>query len=159
VVEGGEECDDGNATAGDGCEPGCCPADSDGDGRCDAHDPCTSPAPTDALVMFSGAGTNHHKFKLKGSVELPSAPVAFDPLANGVRIVVREAGVYLYDFTLPGGALASPPGYGWTANGARIWKFTGSVTGPYTGVPIFANVTSLKIARTTNMPNRLKFAV
>jgi uncharacterized delta-60 repeat protein len=161
LVEGGEECDDGNTMAGDSCEPGCCLTDSDGDGRCDSHDSCTSPAPTDAIVVFSGVGTNRRRFKVKGAVDLPS-PATLDPLANGVRIVLREAGSFLYDFTLPGGPLGSPPGYGWTASGspARAWKFRGSFRSvPTSGVPDFANVNSLKLTRTTNMPNRVKFAI
>ena len=162
VVEGGEECDDANAISGDGCEPSCCLTDGDGDGRCDAYDPCTSPAAQDAQAVFSGVGTNRRRFKVKGVIDLPMPAVALDPAANGVRIVLREAEDFLYDFTVPGGALGSPPGYGWTASGspARAWKFRGSFGSvPSSGVPDFANVNSLKITRTTNMPNRVKFSL
>jgi uncharacterized delta-60 repeat protein len=162
VTEAGEECDDGNATPGDGCEPGCCLADADGDGLCDAQDPCTGAAPTGAVVVFASLGSlDRQRFKVKGAVDFPSAP-AFDPLANGVRIVLREPGRYLYDFTLPGGAFASSPGYGWTATGspAHVWRFRGSVLPkPTTDTPNFADVVSLKIVRAMNTPGRVKFAL
>ena len=41
VLDGGEECDDGNAEAGDGCEPDCT-ASCHGDGECGSSTPCVA---------------------------------------------------------------------------------------------------------------------
>src|SRR5262249_21892678 len=99
--------------------------DQDGDGACDADDPCTLPAALDAAKIGFGK-----KFVLKGRMVIPTSP-AIDPVATGARVRVDGAQGMVLDVTIPAGAFDRDLGTGWKhRNGTFTWKGdAGGVTG------------------------------
>ncbi len=85
VREGLEECDDGNQTPGDGCEPNCfiTPGECTSSSECDDGNPCT----TDLCIQSSGLCQNNTKSCLSsdacliGSCNSSTGSCQFAPLA------------------------------------------------------------------------------
>jgi hypothetical protein len=120
VVEGWEECDDGDRNgSGRCCSVDCIQMDADGDTVCDALDPCTSPAAVQvdaARVRITRRGGDA-VLVFRASLDLPAA--GLDPASSGVRLVVSQIyslGIVL-DLTVPGG-----PGWRATSEGAT-WRY------------------------------------
>lgn len=108
-----------------------CPADtgspdSDNDGQCDAVDFCTNGAAiASSKIGLSNfvTGNGDDAVNFSGTLAFTALP-AFDPIANGVRVVVADADGALFDVTVPGGAYNSVTKTGWKLNKAGTqWKF------------------------------------
>ena len=117
VVDGGEECDDGNTAGADGCSAICCTADTDGDGLCDSFDPCAAPGALAKASLIADRlqlPPDDERLSLQGQMALPfpfNPPL--DPSTNGVRIMARNGDHVVLDVTIPGGALGGSPAHGW----------------------------------------------
>jgi len=130
VVDAGEDCDDGNVVDGDSCDAHCCTVDTDGDGRCDAIDPCTGGSAfvkTGVKLQQRGVG---ERMIVKGQAPIPApASPPLDPAANGVRLRIDGARGNLLDVTIPGGAgwtVAGVPGrqkWTWDVDDAGVIRF------------------------------------
>lgn len=105
-------------------------ADTDEDGLCDADDECPAGTPFTSArldaIDASGPGCND-RLALTGTLTVPPTP-AIDPVATGVRAVVRNAtGQALVDETLPAGSYDAGTQTGWrvrtSARGAT-WTFS-----------------------------------
>ncbi|MBI3249877.1 MAG: hypothetical protein HYZ50_25560 [Deltaproteobacteria bacterium] len=106
-----------------------CPADtgapdSDNDGQCDAIDFCTNGAAiTGSKIGLSNFANGDDAVNFSGTLAFATLP-AFDPIANGVRVVLADADGALFDVTIPGGAYNSITKTGWKLNKAGTqWKF------------------------------------
>lgn len=128
----GEDCD------GPGCASSCCVADGDGDGHCDAVDPCTGPSAVERLRLQASRGRAGRmlggKLLVSGEVVLPApADPALDPVAHGFRLVAGNA----LDVTLPPGAYDSAAKRGWLAASAgtsRRWTYRDGSGVPSDGI-------------------------
>lgn len=84
VVEASEQCDDGNALSGDGCEPTC------------AVEACAGgrPAPAARLAARnSGVQRDRTLIHFTATFELPAFPaIPFDPRQTGVQLVIEDLG-------------------------------------------------------------------
>jgi ELWxxDGT repeat protein len=112
------------------CPPDAPPADADGDGVCDGHDPCTNVAGTvlqGARLEFGRLDTRTYDDRVRVRGQFPaSAPSPVDPLARGVRLLVHGApGTPSLDLTIPGGAYDRIFRRGWKVNrSATTWTYT-----------------------------------
>jgi uncharacterized delta-60 repeat protein len=110
------------------CSPNTGLPDSDGDGLCDAIDPCTGPAIAhDARVILGGYGTptGDDSLAVLGTFVVTTSP-APDPRADGLRVLVQQAFGDLLDVTVPGGAYERSTRTGWsmrTRGTLTIWRF------------------------------------
>jgi hypothetical protein len=86
--------------------------DRDGDGLCDADDPCTGvPIAKPKLALAKlGETPGSQTLALKGAMTVPAAP-ALDPVETGVRVLVDG----VVDATIPGGAFDRATKTGWKA--------------------------------------------
>ncbi|HUE31096.1 MAG TPA: hypothetical protein VMR79_09475 [Verrucomicrobiae bacterium] len=84
--------------------------DQDGDGVCDADDPCTGAAIVGGKLTLGklGAPAGDDTLAFKGRMTVPVAP-AIDPVTTGVRVLVEG----VLDATIPGGAFDPATGTGW----------------------------------------------
>jgi hypothetical protein len=146
------DCDDGDVCTTDSCdslsgcgnEPilGC--VDTDGDGKIDEEDECTTIDWTAAPL--SPPNQNPRKFGLnlkklsnpageqsilmKGIFNPGTPGFPIDPTVNGIHIYVEDAGGLLYDVSIPGGATGSSPcgpKDGWGTSGSAsvpTWKYS-----------------------------------
>jgi len=94
--------------------------DGDGDGVCDADDPCTGAVIAKAKLALGKlappAGDDTLAFK--GRMTVPTSP-ALDPVTTGVRVLVDG----VLDTTIPGGAFDPGTKTGWKAkNGSFKYK-------------------------------------
>ena len=111
-------------------------ADADGDGECDAEDPCTTaadiiePAPGAWRLRLTKIGLDpvagDDTLTLTGSAHLP-AGVSFSSLRmaeTGARFVIdSQSGVRRVDLTLPPGAFTAATARGWRTQISRIiWQ-------------------------------------
>ena len=146
--------DDGNLCNADVCNgSGTCthPAlpDTDGDGICDAQDPCINiagahdflDAPRPKLVVSKiGSDTTpgNDKLTLSGQFLLPlgASFSQLHPDTNGARIVIKNAArVTRLDVTLPAGAYAGAHGRGWKPNRkATTWTYADHTDSPVAGI-------------------------
>ena len=140
-------CDDGNPCTTDSCAqsagcqhiaiPGC--ADTDGDGKLDDVDECTtiewtSPPTTPPDQFPKSFGLIATKLSspdgsqgllIKGAFNVAPSALPIDPAANGVHIYAADAIGAIFDLSLPGGA-GCAAGDGWTSGGPptrTIWKY------------------------------------
>ena len=120
VVEQGEACDDGSANGTDGCcSLSCDLVDRDGDGLCDALDPCdlgngVRIKETNLKVRRPLSPQGDDTLRFTGTITVPRAP-AIDPAASGMRLTLysQQSGpigepalfpaTVISDATLPGG--------------------------------------------------------
>ena len=95
-------------------------ADGDGDGLDDAVDPCTNVAavsidvPKLRIRKVDDAGGGRIRFS--GTLAVPSTP-AIDPVAKGLRLVLRDAaGALTADIAIPPGVFDPDTRRGWFEN-------------------------------------------
>jgi hypothetical protein len=88
-------------------------ADGDADGVCDADDPCTITRPVSRSRLTIGAG---RRLRFSGRTPVEEA---FDPAANGLRLVLEGGAGTVIDAAVSGG-----PGWRVTARGRR-WTYRG----------------------------------
>jgi hypothetical protein len=122
--------------------PGC--VDTDGDGKVDGEDECTTIDWTP--VPGSPPNQNPRKFGLslkklssppggqsilmKGVFNPGTPGFPVDPTVNGIHVYVEDAGGLVYDASIPGGAVGSSPcdpKDGWLTSGSPTsptWKYT-----------------------------------
>jgi len=105
---------------------GGCP-DADLDGICDADDPCNGGVPMTGSKLRlrkiqEPAGSQH--VKMKASLTVATVPT-IDPVANGFRMVIRDAGgTVTMDVTVPPGAMTPENRRGWRRVGVSdTWTY------------------------------------
>jgi photosystem II stability/assembly factor-like uncharacterized protein len=165
-----EQCDDGpnNGTAGSCCTPTCTlNTDGDGDGVCDALDPCPNidhgqdflPKTKIRLVNINADTTpGNDKLLLTGSFALPSGHsfADLDPLTDGARVILtKHDGTVVCDAALASGAYGGAGTRGWTLNGSgTAWTFADR-----TGAPAYG-ITDLKVVdQSSKAPGRVRVRV
>ncbi|MFN8545126.1 MAG: hypothetical protein U0807_13105 [Candidatus Binatia bacterium] len=102
----------------------------DGDGLCDADDPCTFPvAVGGAKIALAklGAPAGDEKLALKGELVVPTSP-ALDPIANGAHLRIESGAGVVADVVVPGGAFDVDAGTGWKLK-KTTWSWKGNVGG------------------------------
>jgi hypothetical protein len=161
-VGGPEECDDGAGNGADNCCSATCTlVDDDGDGVCNAADPCTGPqAAARPKIVITRVDTPPGDDKLKMKAELtfslPFTP-ALDPLANGIRVLIDDTVANLLDLTIPGGGFADPPGAGWKVNATvpiSKWTWVDNTLAPP------SNITTVVVQdKSTKVPGLVKVRV
>jgi len=106
-------------------------ADGDGDGRCDALDPCfngkAAATKQRLLVTRLIAPLGDDKLSLQGEAALPTTP-ALDPPARGVQVLLQSAsGQVLMNPTVPAGLYDPSSKMGWKANSKNTaWAYKGA---------------------------------
>ncbi len=156
-IEAGEDCDDGNLVSGDGCDASCCIADADGDGVCDAVDPCIGSAALH-LARVRVSGLNQNSLALSATVPFSVAPnPPLDPLANGVRLIVQGAARTVLDAAIPPGPPSGTPSVGWTvratpAKTTWTWKDQAVKSFPGAGTAVAGGVFQVTVQRKTTTP-------
>src|SRR5262245_5318569 len=117
-----EDCDGGP------CPPSCCLADADGDGWCDAVDPCTVPLAVDRVRLVArrarGGRLLGGKLRVSGTVAFADSPdPPPDPAAQGLRVIVGDT----LDVTIPAGTYDPTTRSGWIAESrsatSRQWTY------------------------------------
>jgi cysteine-rich repeat protein len=146
----GETCDDGPANGTDQCcSAACTLVDSDGDGICDAIDPCTGGVPLTAVLVKIGHQTTppgDDTLSWRGELLLPypfSPPL--NPSANGVRLLLAQGTSTLLDAMIPGGPLSGSPAVGWRVGGnGTKWIYYDKNPTPANGIAkvVIQNVVS-----------------
>ena len=124
----GEVCDAGVANGSNQCcSTSCTLVDGDGDGLCDAVDPCTNGVAFITAQVKLGRQTTppgDDTLAWKGQLALPfpfTPPL--DPSVHGVRLVLAHATSTVLDVAIPGGLVAGSPAVGWrNLNGVR-WLY------------------------------------
>lgn len=108
------------------------PGDADGDGVCDAHDPCGAPGADIQLRDVSltlrrlGGRAMDDTLRFRAIVPL-GAGVEIDPAATGLRFVVLDNAWTSDDVVLD---VAAPGGAGWSGHGGgRSWAFRATDAG------------------------------
>jgi hypothetical protein len=138
----------------DGASP-TCPADarvpdSDGDGTCDATDPCTNVGrgqdfvsiPHPKLVIGkinteTTAGNDNLTLVAAFHLALGDSFAALDPSSRGARLILQDstASRTLLDVTLPAGVFAGRHTRGWASNRLHTtWTFKDGTSAPLNGV-------------------------
>jgi cysteine-rich repeat protein len=140
LVEGTEECDDGNEMPGDGCAPTCLAEDLDADGTPDFDDHCIDVSGTRALMKAKlilrgienpteerGAG-RIRSISLSGEMRLPAGVsfASFDPSqldgGNGMTLAIETSTMRGTWGAVLGGTYAGPGTSGWERTGST-WTF------------------------------------
>jgi hypothetical protein len=158
----GEGCDDGATNGADACcSAACTPVDADGDGVCDAVDPCTGSAIVGGRLLLTGVShlfMRTPRLAMKGHMTLPVPfSPALDPLANGIRLLLTDAlGRPALDRTIPGGAFGGSPGVGWTVNATRTkWRYKNADPAPFPGA-----ITRIQVQdQSASAPGRVRFTI
>lgn len=108
VLGAGEECDDGNATPGDGCEADCTLTSTSG--------LCTGGVSMSKLRVSVSERGDEHRIQVNGNLDLPAGtPATLDALGQGAQLLIEDlgaGGTALVDLThrttpIPGGAYAA----------------------------------------------------
>jgi cysteine-rich repeat protein len=131
----GEECDDGIANGSNNCCSATCHVvDTDGDGVCDADDPCTGLTVVAKPTIVIGnlhTPPGDDTLSFKGQITLPapfSPPI--DPVTKGVRILIDDTQGTVLDATIPGGAFDLLTKTGWKVNKAgTTWTYRNGLGG------------------------------
>jgi hypothetical protein len=124
----GEVCDAGPANGTNQCcSTSCTLVDGDGDGLCDAVDPCTNGVAFITAQVKLGRQTTppgDDTLAWKGQLALPYPFMPpLDPSVHGVRLVLAHATSTVLDVAIPGGLVAGSPAVGWrNLNGVR-WLY------------------------------------
>ena len=124
--------------------------DSDGDGECDALDPCTNvgggqnfvasdPKPKLTVSKINNDPTQgNDKLKLSGAFTIPGGPPfsSIDPSTNGAQVIIDNgAGVTRLDVVLPAVQFGGRGTRGWTHNMAGTsWKYKDKTGSPLLGI-------------------------
>lgn len=134
-----QTCDDGNATAGDGCSSRCdvetCSTCSGEPSACSAVPGCTTTcidgaaiAPN-AILTFQGATApaGRQSYRFKGLVtDPPVDPLAYDPLALGLEVAITSGGTLVHEVRIPPGGPGTGcgPKDGWKRKGrSASWGY------------------------------------
>jgi cysteine-rich repeat protein len=145
VIDAGEQCDDGSGNGTDSCCTAQCQlVDSDGDGLCDALDPCTLGVQVaSATLSFTdprgptSPTQSFRRIKFFGESE-PNFPVPppLDPSANGLRFLVNDfLGTTVLDMQIGGGLYDSTSHRGWHPSDIEnYWVFDDDSTTPRAGI-------------------------
>lgn len=153
---------DGVCDVEDGCPTVPDPAQLDGDGDAvgDVCDPCTNSLPVVAvkprLTFRNGPlPLNDDRFKLSGTMDVPSG--AIDPVVDGFRIIVTDAGGQaIVDAVVPPGDFDPVQAAGWRANGPRTTYLYLNKGGAIPGIDA---VNKVIVKRSTKVPGRVRIAV
>lgn len=103
-------------------------ADGDADGICDVDDPCTNVASIGASNLRLRIrkilwDPGRQRIRVAAVVDVPTEP-PIDPVAKGLRIVIRDAAGETIDLVIPPGAIDSATGRGWWAAGSgTAWNY------------------------------------
>lgn len=128
--------------------------DRDGDGGCDADDPCTGGAVvTRPKLQLKKLDTppGDDKLVFTGQITIPSVPV-LDPAAGGARLAIAGASGVLADVTIPPGVVDPVTKAGWKLNGQRTtWTYKNRA-----GV---AGITRVVVKTTPKVAGLVRFAV
>ena len=96
----------------------------DGDGVCDADDPCPAAVATETLKIGKLNGPRGDSLKLAGEMTVPSFSPAPDPIANGAHVELSGAAGTILDVVIPGGPFSSGSQSGWKMNKAgNAWTY------------------------------------
>ena len=94
----------------------------DGDGLCDADDPCPAAVATETLKIGKLDGPRGDTLKLAGEMTVPSFSPAIDPVATGAHVQLSGAAGTILDVAIPGGAFSGHDG--WKVNKAgTAWTY------------------------------------
>jgi len=103
-------------------------ADGDGDGICDVDDPCTNIAGIEASNLRLRIrkilwDQGRQRIRVAAVVDVPTSP-AIDPVAKGLRIVVRDETGDKIDLVIPPGSVDDVTGRGWSVSGSgTAWTY------------------------------------
>ncbi len=129
--------------------------DTDGDGVCDATDPCATGGAIDAFVFSSGkfdTPAGDDRLTARGRLTIAAGGPPLDPATTGIRLIVEDANGTYADVTVPSGAYDPAARAGWkTATNGR--RFTYRTRTPAGAVPI--NAATLGLDPT----GRVKFSI
>jgi len=144
--DGDEVCDSADACP-DQSDPA--QADGDADGLGDACDPCTNIVPVFASrskIRIQGLDTppGDDRFVFKGKISVPTTP-PINPAANGIRLLLDDAGANVLDVVVPGGPEWK------TGRSGNSWRYR-SPGGP-------GGVVKIRVRRLAAKPGTLKFRV
>ncbi len=130
--------------------------DADGDGTCDADQPCGRDAAKAKLTVKKLDGERgDERLFFAGRIAVGRAlQPALDPVRRGVRLRLETAGGAAIDAVVPPGAFDADGGTGWKANKARTgWTYTGAAgVGPL-------GVSKVILKTKSKLPGVVKFAV
>jgi len=130
--------------------------DRDGDGLCDADDPCTGAATVDQpkltiTKLATPPGDDKLAFKGQMMLPFPFSP-ALDPGSRGARVLLEGTAGALLDVTIPGGAFDPTTHTGWRANTAgTAWTYKSP-----TGV---LGIRKVQVKTVPTQPGLVRFAV
>ena len=148
--------------------------DRDGDGVCDVDDDCPTVADPgqadadtdgvgDACACAAGAIEKAHvtignlatppgddTLAIKGQMTVPASP-AVDPIASGLRILVRDGSGTVLNATIPGGAFDALHQAGWKAG--KHGAFT------YQSAAGFLGIRSVALKPSSRTPGLIAFAI
>jgi len=111
--------------------------DGDADGICDVDDPCTNVAGIEASNLRLRIrkilwDPGRQRVRVAAVVDVPTSP-PIDPVAKGLRIVVRDESGDKIDLVIPPGSVDATTSQGWSATGSgTAWIYrdrTGSADG------------------------------
>ena len=149
------DCSDGDVCTTDSCNsssgcsnvpiPSC--ADTDGDGKIDDADECTTfnwtpepvkppdqnPLKLRLILKQLAAAPGGQQILFKGLFNPAASALSVDPSANGVNVYVEDTTGLVYDASVPGGLVGTGCGEkdGWSVSGTAetpLWKYR-NVTG------------------------------
>ena len=130
----GETCDEGAQNGVGGCcSISCSIIDGDADGRCDRDDECTSGATisrTKLILRRITPPVGDDILRMSGDFV---APVPFDPMMSGLRLVAEHTGAVLLDVTLPAGIWNGTVGWR-RALGRETFTYTNRTATPPGGI-------------------------
>lgn len=145
-----KDCSDGDVCTNDSCDvlggcqndpiPGC--VDTDGDGKVDSEDECTtidwsaSPIkppdqnPLKFRLIFKRLSqpVGEQSLLVKGFFNTAAPPFAINPATHGMHLYIEDSGGVLYDVDIPGGLVGTgcDSKDGWKIAGnasAPVWKY------------------------------------
>src|SRR5262245_15978325 len=128
--------------------------DTDGNGVCNADEPCTggavvAKAKLQLKKLNTPAGDDGLAFS--GEMTVPTSP-AIDPVANGARVVVTNGNGTVADVVIPPGAVDPVTKIGWKANkSATSWSYANKAG--------LAGITKVSVKTTAKTPGLVKFKV
>ncbi len=130
--------------------------DRDGDGLCDADDPCTGPATVEQpkltiSKLATPPGDDKLVFKGQMTLPFPFSP-ALDPVSRGARVLLEGTAGTLLDVTILSGAYDPATHTGWQANAAgTAWTYKSR-----TGV---LGIRKVQVKTVPAQPGLVRFAV
>ncbi len=128
--------------------------DSDGNGVCNADEPCIGGVPVaKAKLQLKKLDTpvGDDGLVFSGEFILPTSP-AIDPVTNGARVVVTDANGTVADVAIPPGVVDPVTEIGWKPNKSdTAWTYANKAG--------LAGITKVSVKTTTKTPGLVKFKV